>query len=678
MILNVMMCYFSDLFCFVFYQRSQIVFAFLLVFCGMLILSTNSLSMQQRENEEENPFLTVPTIVIQPQKTPVVFYQSQEDSKTGSALKSVIIQLSCMSCWHSFVDTCAACVKCPCLCSDSLMHKYKFDELALKIWEKPVVEFSPKNKYEVEGSRSELFQIYKVEDLENVDKKLPDTMDNYIYFNKGCITTSIRDAVIERNKRFELDTALFLIEPDRLDWRPPMRLGYDKPDAEWNDTWLYGVPFGVKTEFNVKGFKTTAGLREKENSFCDRRGALPVCKESCQIVRKIEDLSALVWKLWQEPLGFGVLGCNPFHPAMKHPFKYNSDSYFVLGGSSTGAALAQCHGFIVAALNSDGGGSGRISFSLCGLPALKLTWGRVPLDNAYDKHSHLVSAGISANCAEDVMRYYGIITETVPAPEMVRLRSKLLGNYSADSQSNAGIDKKITMLVLDDWINAADSDVEKICNNIASFLSANQWIEAKTLDDVFGSKAEVHKRWINDFYTQFLVHVVLFGRDEVNSARYDANVRGLLNKCDLGDELRAKLKISGIISQDKSLRELSNFFLGQIRTAMDNIFNHFDIVVCPTLPEVSKKLPEEAWQGSLDGARSSKIMSYVVLSNLTGHPAMTVYAGLSSDSLPVGFQIIGKKGSEYLLGAVAKMVENKVGRAEIPPEMPMRASITED
>ncbi|HBM95993.1 TPA: hypothetical protein DD394_00245, partial [bacterium UBP9_UBA11836] len=43
--------------------------------------------------------------------------------------------------------------------------------------------------------------------------------------------------------------------------------------------------------------------------------------------------------------------------------------------------------------------------------------------------------------------------------------------------------------------------------------------------------------------------------------------------------------------------------------------------------------------------------------NLTGQPAITVPAGLSSDGLPIGLQIVGPRGSDRFVLEVAKRFE---------------------
>jgi amidase len=46
-----------------------------------------------------------------------------------------------------------------------------------------------------------------------------------------------------------------------------------------------------------------------------------------------------------------------------------------------------------------------------------------------------------------------------------------------------------------------------------------------------------------------------------------------------------------------------------------------------------------------------------VLTNVSGHPALGVPAGLSGDGMPVGVQLIARRGEEGLLLALAAQLE---------------------
>jgi amidase len=54
---------------------------------------------------------------------------------------------------------------------------------------------------------------------------------------------------------------------------------------------------------------------------------------------------------------------------------------------------------------------------------------------------------------------------------------------------------------------------------------------------------------------------------------------------------------------------------------------------------------------------AGRLISPLVIFNLTGQPALVVPAGLDQDGLPIGIQIVGSRWSETRLLAIARALE---------------------
>ncbi|KAI8871540.1 amidase signature enzyme [Ramicandelaber brevisporus] len=52
---------------------------------------------------------------------------------------------------------------------------------------------------------------------------------------------------------------------------------------------------------------------------------------------------------------------------------------------------------------------------------------------------------------------------------------------------------------------------------------------------------------------------------------------------------------------------------------------------------------------------------YTGIFNVTGLPALTVPMGVGKDGLPVGFQLVAKKGNEHVLLKLAEVLEKQFG-----------------
>ncbi|KUN12914.1 amidase [Streptomyces canus] len=90
----------------------------------------------------------------------------------------------------------------------------------------------------------------------------------------------------------------------------------------------------------------------------------------------------------------------------------------------------------------------------------------------------------------------------------------------------------------------------------------------------------------------------------------------------------------------------------RIRAANDHrlqdLFDHADLLFTPTTPH-----PPHGHEGP--GERYSTALTWAF--NLSGHPALSLPAGLGPDGCPVGLQLVARHGGEALLLEVARAVE---------------------
>ena len=97
----------------------------------------------------------------------------------------------------------------------------------------------------------------------------------------------------------------------------------------------------------------------------------------------------------------------------------------------------------------------------------------------------------------------------------------------------------------------------------------------------------------------------------------------------------------------------------RVAAALDRRFlTDADVIVLPTMP----LLPSPV--GLLDGLATVRAqiatVPYVAntaITNVTGHPSISVHAGLSREGWPIGVQLIARRGGEGLLLALARQLE---------------------
>ena len=92
------------------------------------------------------------------------------------------------------------------------------------------------------------------------------------------------------------------------------------------------------------------------------------------------------------------------------------------------------------------------------------------------------------------------------------------------------------------------------------------------------------------------------------------------------------------------------------------LISPFDVVLTPTVAAQPPLIGQPAKvEGDSKGTELSTLMRFTVPFNVTGYPAISVPAGLDSDGLPVGLQLIGKPNSDTSLLKIARQVEDVLG-----------------
>ena len=89
----------------------------------------------------------------------------------------------------------------------------------------------------------------------------------------------------------------------------------------------------------------------------------------------------------------------------------------------------------------------------------------------------------------------------------------------------------------------------------------------------------------------------------------------------------------------------------QIRNSINKLFDHFDILISPTTPTTAFEF------GTFSRSTSPPINHNTHPFNLSGHPAISIPCGFKN-GLPIGLQVVGNYGAEYLLLDIAEALLN--------------------
>ena len=101
-----------------------------------------------------------------------------------------------------------------------------------------------------------------------------------------------------------------------------------------------------------------------------------------------------------------------------------------------------------------------------------------------------------------------------------------------------------------------------------------------------------------------------------------------------------------------------NLMRTAILDAFEDIFANYDLLITPTtacLPVKNKNNFDTKGPTQICGKDVDPLIGFALtfLTNFTGHPAISIPAGVAKNNLPVGMQIIGKKFHDEELFAAA-------------------------
>jgi Asp-tRNA(Asn)/Glu-tRNA(Gln) amidotransferase A subunit family amidase len=388
---------------------------------------------------------------------------------------------------------------------------------------------------------------------------------------------------------------------------------------------LDGVPVAVKDEFDQVPYPTTVGTR-----FLRERAT----EDAFGVARLRAAGAVLIGKANMHEVGIDVTGFNAFHGTPRNPY----DTRRYTGGSSSGPAAAVAAGFCPLALGADGGGSIRIPAALCGVFGLKPTFGRVSERGAAPLAWSVAHVGPIAASARDLALGYAIIggpdprdpnTLRQPAPHL-----RGLGIASVDG---------LRIGVFTPWFEHADEEVVRTCREL---LAAFQDLGARVIEVV-----------IPDLELCRLAHgITILSEMATSLGRHDA-----AHRKDFSLATRLNLALARELTSRDFVRAQ------QVRTRMtahfERAFETVDVIATPTCASTAPPIrPGVLPLGESDLAVTSGLMRFVLPSNLTGHPAVSVPAGYAAAGLPIGLQLIGRPWDEALLLRLAELADAAVER----------------
>lgn len=372
---------------------------------------------------------------------------------------------------------------------------------------------------------------------------------------------------------------------------------------------LLGLPLLVKDNEDCAGLPTTFGSLL-------RAAALPA-EADCEAVARLRGAGAIVVGKTNVPeFAFEGFTANRLFGVTRNPWAPEWSP----GGSSGGSGAAIVAGMAPIATGTDGGGSVRIPAAFCGLVGLKPTNGLIgqwptPSWIELSTKGPLATSISDARLLLDVLRgpIAGAPTAApawAPRPEVPARRilatPRLVGH---DEPLGSGL--------------------------VAAFDAALAGLEAATGLPVEPIDPPYPRQIDEDWYTMVAVdELTWIGRAVVEAG-----------KGELTDYLREAVANAARITVDEYQAARRRRFVFCRQT--DELVGADTVLVCPTM--CVEGFPADGRPPGAEHAETENYHYNTQPANSTGHPSLSVPAGLSASGVPFGIQITGPRFRDDLV-----------------------------
>jgi len=380
---------------------------------------------------------------------------------------------------------------------------------------------------------------------------------------------------------------------------------------------LHGVPLAVKD------LEATARLR---TTYGSARFADFVPEHDSLAVERLRAAGAIVVGKTNTP-EFGLLG--ETRSALAGETRNPWDLERTTGGSSGGSAAAVAAGALPAALGSDTAGSIPCPAAMCGVFGMKPTRGLVPTwPDPGDARLFLDSGPLTASVADA-----RVLLSALAGPDE-RDPTSFVPPAADDAPA-----RPLRIAWNPDWGRlAVDPEVRAACAAAAdAFAELGHEVEEAVPDYAGDPFAIAEPLLAADMWQLFESQDVAL-EDLSEDGREEAR---LLGRPSLGDYVGA-------------LNALTVF-----RRRFDRLFERFDLMLTPAtaVPAFPVASPPARIDGREVEPRWTTFMPFAVPSNLAGLPTASVPCAFTRDGLPVGLQVTGPRGSDFLILHAAEAFE---------------------
>ncbi|WP_276671964.1 Asp-tRNA(Asn)/Glu-tRNA(Gln) amidotransferase subunit GatA [Schaalia cardiffensis] len=413
---------------------------------------------------------------------------------------------------------------------------------------------------------------------------------------------------------------------------------------------LAGVPIAVKDNIVTRGIPTTCASK----ILGDWRPPY-----DATVIERIHEAGLpIVGKTNMDEFAMGSSTEHSAFGATLNPW----DVERIPGGSGGGSAAAVAAFMVPLALGSDTGGSIRQPGSVTGTVGAKPTYGQVSRYGLIAMASSLDQIGPVTRTVSDA----AILTELIA------------GHDPLDSTS---LDEPVAPLL--DTVTAVEAlrTIKGLRVGVVKELSGEGYQEDvlaafnASVEKLREAGAEIHEVSCPSFdYALAAYYLIMPAEVSSNLARFDgmrygirvepsegpvtaASVMAATREAGFGDEVKRRI-ILGTHVLSAGYYDAYYGSAQKVRTLIqrdfERVFNEVDVLVSPTAPTTAFKFGDK-----VDDPMAMYLNDVATIpANLAGVPAMSIPVAVSSENLPIGFQIIAPARADQRMYEVAGLVES--------------------
>ena len=391
---------------------------------------------------------------------------------------------------------------------------------------------------------------------------------------------------------------------------------------------LHGLPVGIKDLTATKGLRTTWGSTIFKDHVPEADGGF---------VRRIRAAGGIILGKTNTPeWGAGANTRNAVYGATGNPF----DPAKSAAGSSGGSAVALATNMVPLCSGSDMGGSLRNPAGFCGIVGFRPTPGAVPSESRAQGWSGLgVEGPMGRNVADTAL-----------------LMSVMASDDAGDPLATSVFGKQVR--AAGDFYPQAPVDLSQVRAAFTpdfGFTPTEKHIRAVFAEKTalfrhrFGQAADATPDCSGANEAFEVLRAV--GYLTIQLERYRSRPQ------DIGPNIRANVE-EGLKYSAADVARASELQT-QIYRRWQSFFRDHDVIITPTIT-LSPRNWSELYPAEIDGVPTRTYFHWLSLAyavTLPGHPAVSLPVGLDHNGMPFGLQIVGPRGGDAYVLAVAAQLE---------------------